>query len=185
VAAARYSAGSDQPAGSFEQVMLPHLDAAYNLARWLMRDPTQAEDVVQDAVVRALNYFASYKGGDARAWLLRIVRNAAYGAMANSRQGATTSLDAGEDGLAPALQLADTADDPEAALHRRQGVAQLNEAIEALPPELRECLVLHELEELSYKDVAQITGVPIGTVMSRLWRARRALIKHHAQGGHE
>ena len=166
-------------AGTFEQIVLPHLDAAYNLARWIVRDPTLAEDVVQDAAVRALSYFATYKGGDARSWLLRIVRNAAYTTMAGRRQGIMTSLDEGEH---PGLEIADTADDPEAALGRLQGFARLDDALAALPPELRECLVLHELEELSYKQVAQITGVPIGTVMSRLWRARRALISRHAEG---
>jgi RNA polymerase sigma-70 factor (ECF subfamily) len=169
----------DPPAGTFEQIVLPHLDAAYNLARWLVRDPSLAEDVVQDAAVRALNYFSSYKGGDARSWLLRIVRNTAYTTMAACRQGVTASLDDDEH---PALEIADTADDPEAALGRVQSVARLDEALAALPPELRECLVLHELEELSYKQVAHITGVPIGTVMSRLWRARRALIGRRAEG---
>ncbi|MGD0106258.1 MAG: sigma-70 family RNA polymerase sigma factor [Rhodopila sp.] len=171
--------------GTFEQTIMPHFDAAYNLARWLVHDPTLAEDVVQDAVLRALRYFGSYKGGDARAWLLQIVRNTAYGLLATRRQSATTSLDTSavmEDGEAPVLQIADPADDPEAALGRREGFARLDEALAALPAELRECLVLHELEELSYKQVAQVTGVPIGTVMSRLWRARRALIRHQAQG---
>jgi RNA polymerase sigma-70 factor (ECF subfamily) len=167
----------DPPTGTFEQIVLPHLDAAYNLARWLVRDPSLAEDVVQDAAVRALSYFASYKGGDARSWLLRIVRNAAYTAMGAQRH--TTSLD---DGEKPGIEIADSADDPEAALGRRQSFARLDDALAALPPELRECLVLHELEELSYKQVAHITGVPIGTVMSRLWRARRALIGRQAEG---
>jgi RNA polymerase sigma-70 factor (ECF subfamily) len=162
-----------------EQVILPHLDAAYNLARWLVRDPVLAEDAVQDAAVRALSYFASFKGGDARAWLLRIVRNSALSLLAARRQGATTSLD---DGATEHGEIADTADDPEAALVRREGYARLDEALAALPAELRECLVLHELEELSYKQVAEITGVPIGTVMSRLWRARRALFGEQAGG---
>jgi RNA polymerase sigma-70 factor (ECF subfamily) len=162
-----------------EQVILPHLDAAYNLARWLVRDPVLAEDAVQDAAVRALSYFASFKGGDARAWLLRIVRNSALSLLAARRQGAAASLD---DGATEHSEIADTADDPEAALHRREGYARLDEALAALPAELRECLVLHELEELSYKQVAEITGVPIGTVMSRLWRARRALFGQQAGG---
>lgn len=168
-----------QPA-TVEQVILPHLDAAYNLARWLLRDPVLAEDAVQDAAVRALSYFASFKGGDARAWLLRIVRNSAYSLLAARRQGAATSLDDG--GAAGDAEIADTADDPEAALSRRQRSARLDEALAALPAELRECLVLHELEELSYRQVAEITGVPIGTVMSRLWRARRALFGQQAEG---
>jgi RNA polymerase sigma-70 factor (ECF subfamily) len=172
-------------AETVDQIVLPHLDAAYNLARWLVRDPALAEDVVQDAALRALSYFASYKGGDARAWLLRIVRNSAYSMLAARRQGVTTSLDdtgMTEEGESPVLQIADPADDPEAAFGRREGFARLDEALAALPAELRECLVLHELEELSYKQVAHITGVPIGTVMSRLWRARRALIGQQAKG---
>jgi RNA polymerase sigma-70 factor (ECF subfamily) len=164
----------------FEQIVLPHLDAAHNLARWLVADATLAEDVVQDAVVRALNYFGTYKGGDARAWLLRIVRNTAYTALGARKRGGMMSLDSADPGADgedhPAMQVADPADDPEAALAHRQDMARLGQALAALPVELRECLVLHELEALSYKDIAQVTGVPIGTVMSRLWRARRALM---------
>ena len=172
--------------GDFEQVVLPHLNAAYNLARWLMGDSTLAEDVVQDAVLRALSYFGSYKGGDARAWLLRIVRNAAYAVLATRRRGSMTSLDdAGlnADGEPFAMEIADPADDPEMTLSRSEGFARLDQVLAALPAELRECLVLHELEELSYKEVAHITGVPIGTVMSRLWRARQALISSQSKGG--
>jgi RNA polymerase sigma factor (sigma-70 family) len=168
----------------FEQVVLPHLDAAYNLARWLVRDPTLAEDVVQDAAVRALGYFGSYRGGDGRAWLLRIVRNAAYTAIAaRNRDSASTLEDAGpgSDCEPVALRAADPADDPEAALARRQDLGKLDRALAALPVELRECIVLRELEELSYKEVAQVTGLPIGTVMSRLWRARRALMQGQAK----
>ncbi len=162
-------------ASEFEEAVLPHLDAAYNLARWLVRDRASAEDVVQDAMVRALSYFRSYRGGDARAWLLRIVRNEAYGALAAHKRRATTSLEDIGDGDAPALQVADPAANPEVALARREGLAQLEQALSALPIELRECLVLRELEELSYKEIGHVTGVPIGTVMSRLWRARQAL----------
>jgi RNA polymerase sigma factor (sigma-70 family) len=172
--------------GDFEQVVLPHLNAAHNLARWLVGDATLAEDVVQDAALRALSYFGSYRGGDGRAWLLRIVRNAAYGALAARRRSGAASLDdAGltADGESTARQIADPADDPEAALVRREGFARLDQALAALPAELRECLVLRELEELSYKEVAHVTGVPIGTVMSRLWRARQALMGSQAKGG--
>ncbi len=166
-------------AASFEQVVLPHLDAAHNLARWLVGDSSLAEDVVQDAALRAFGHFGTYRGGDARAWLLRIVRNVAYGALAARKRGGTISLDgAGADAgdAHPALQVADPAHDPEAALEHCEGLGQLEQALAALPAELRECLVLRELEELSYKEIGDVIGAPIGTVMSRLWRARRAML---------
>ncbi len=176
-------------AAEFERIVLPHLDAAHNLARWLVGDAALAEDVVQDAAVRALDYFGSYRGGDPRAWLLRIVRNTAYGALASRRQGMAASLDAPapgrNDGETAALQVPDPAEGPEAALARREDFARLDQALAALPLELRECLVLRELEELSYKDVAHVTGVPVGTVMSRLWRARRALVQWQSRAGGE
>ena len=173
-------------AAAFERVVLPHLDAAHNLARWLVRDASLAEDVVQDGVVRALGYFGSYRGGDARAWLLRIVRNVAYGALAARKRGRTVSLDdtgPETDDAHPALQVADPAQDPEAALGRCEGLSQLQQALAALPAELRECLVLRELEELSYKEISDVIGVPVGTVMSRLWRARRAMLGRKAEEG--
>lgn len=172
-------------AAEFEQVVLPHLDAAHNLARWLVRDAALSEDVVQDAMVRALGYFASYRGGDPRAWLLRIVRNVAYGALAARSRGRTVSLDGAgpEAGSAcPALQVADPALDPEAAAAHGEDLTHLGRALAALPLELRECLVLRELEELSYREIGHVTGVPIGTVMSRLWRARRALMHRGSRG---
>ena len=170
----------------FERVVLPHLDAAHNLAHWLVGDATLAEDVVQDAALRAFGYFGSYRGGDARAWLLRIVRNAAYGALAARKRGGTVSLGGAgpdTDEAHPALQVADPAHDPEAALNHCEGLTQLDQALAALPVELRECLVLRELEELSYKEIGHVTGVPIGTVMSRLWRARRAMMPIQVEGG--
>jgi RNA polymerase sigma-70 factor (ECF subfamily) len=167
-------------AGNFEQLIMPHLDGAYNLARWLTNDGATAEDVVQDAVLRALTYFGSYKGGNPRAWFLRIVRNVAYSVHAAARRGGTTSLD--DTGLTAegnpfAMEIADPADDPEVTLCRAEGFLRLDQALAALPAELRECLVLHELEEFSYEEVAHITDVPIGTVMSRLWRARQILMR--------
>jgi RNA polymerase sigma-70 factor (ECF subfamily) len=166
-------------AAAFEQVVLPHLDAAHTLARWLVRDPSRAEDVVQDSVVRALSYFGSYRGGDGRAWFLRIVRNVAYSALAARRPVAETVPvgTAPEDPDDTVEQLADDADDPEQALARRERLERLDEALAALPAPFRECLVLRELEELSDEEIGRVVGVPIGTVMSRLWRARQALLR--------
>jgi RNA polymerase sigma factor (sigma-70 family) len=170
---------------TFEDVVLPHLDAAYNIAHWLVGDATLAEDVVQDATIRALRYFGSYRGGNAKAWLLRIVRNTAHEARAVQHRHRAVSLDgaAPEDNEAIAApEVPDPADDPEAALARRERHATLDRALAALPVDLRECLVLRELEELSYKEIAQVTGVPVGTVMSRLWRARQSLAAVQLEG---
>ena len=158
---------------AFARVALPHLDAAFTLARWLMRDRAVAEDVVQDALVRAMTYFSSYRGTNPRAWLLQIVRNTAYSRMAQSKIAQEESLDADTNHD----RLADPAPDPEAAAISREGQAMLTVALAALAPELRECLVLRELEDLSYRDIARITEVPVGTVMSRLFRARQALLR--------
>jgi RNA polymerase sigma-70 factor (ECF subfamily) len=157
-------------AAAFARIALPHLDAAYNLARWLVRDPTLAEDVVQDAMLRGLTYVRSFRGDNPRAWLLQIVRTAAYTRLACRRAGREMPLDP-----EPAAELADDADDPEAALWQRERHATLEQALAALPADLREVIVLRELEEMSYRDIARVVGVPLGTVMSRLWRARRAL----------
>lgn len=159
----------------FESLVLPHLDAAYNLARWLVRDPVAADDVVQEAAVRALTYFASFRGDNARGWFLQIVRNAAYASMKLDRGLRTVSLAAGDDTQSAAPEPVDPADDPEKNLLKTQAHAGLDRLLAGLPVELRETIVLRELEELAYKDIAQITDVPIGTVMSRLWRARRLL----------
>jgi len=181
----RWRLRPDPSETGFERVVLPHLDSAHNVARWLVRDAGLAEDVVQEAVLRALSYFSSFRGGDARPWLLRIVRNVAYRVLAERKQRAETSFDEGHDRSgedAPALYVPDPADDPEAALTRRQDLKQLDRALAALSAEQRECLVLKELEGLSYKEIAQVTGVPIGTVMSRLSRARRSLMGCRSEG---
>jgi RNA polymerase sigma-70 factor (ECF subfamily) len=164
--------------GDFEQVMLPHLDAAYNLARWLVRDSSIAEDVVQDAYERACKYFAAFRGGSGRAWLLQIVRNAAYSTLKARRRRMEVSLGSGlraadEDGVD--MDIPDSSLDPEATLAQRQDLAALDDALNALPVAWRECLILREVEALSYKEMARIMDVPIGTVMSRLSRARQAL----------
>jgi RNA polymerase sigma-70 factor (ECF subfamily) len=164
--------------GDFEQVMLPHLDAANNLARWLVRDSSIAEDVVQDAYERACKYFAAFRGGSGRAWLLQIVRNAAYSMLKAQRRRMEVSLSGGthaadEDGVD--VDIPDSSSDPEATLAQRQDLAALDDAINALPVAWRECLILREVEAFSYKEMARIMDVPIGTVMSRLARARQAL----------
>jgi RNA polymerase sigma-70 factor, ECF subfamily len=167
----------------FAELALPHLDAAYNLARWLTRDPTDASDVVQEAMLRALRFFGSYRGGSAKSWLLTIVRNTAIDWMRANRPVhiAPPPLDDSD----PLENIPAEGDDPEAALIRIGDREQLNRLIAALPAEFRECLVLREMEELSYKEIAAVTGVPLGTVMSRLSRARllmqRALIRENAQ----
>lgn len=169
--------GSDN---AFAAVALPHLDAAFNLARWLTGSRADAEDVVQEAMVRALTYFPSFRGGSSRAWILQIVRNTAYGAL-KARRGERVTGPAGFDEAA-VEEIADPSDDPEKSLIMSDDLARVDAMIEGLPVELRETLVLRELEELSYRDIAQITSVPIGTVMSRLWRARKMLARAAAQG---
>jgi RNA polymerase sigma factor (sigma-70 family) len=155
---------------SFEEVVLPHLDAAFNYARWLTKNDADAEDVVQDAYVRALRYFSSLRGEDARAWLLTIVRNTWYGRFPR-RAGQDAATDADDN----PENRADRGPDPEAQMIQQQTVEQVRRALETLPADFREMLVLRELEGLSYKEIAAIVGIPIGTVMSRLARARERL----------
>ena len=155
----------------FERLALPHLDAAYNLARWLTRNDSDAEDVVQDAYLRAYKYFASFRGENFRAWLLAVVRRAAYDWMHRNRPSEVVS-NADMDLEAVAGEADDS---PETALLRRADEKMVNEMIAALPAPFREVVVLRELQELSYKEIAEIAGVPVGTVMSRLARARALL----------
>ena len=151
----------------FEQHVLPHLDAAFNLARWLTRNDHDAQDVVQDAMLRAYRFYDGLRG-EPRPWLLAIVRNACFSWLQANRPADMTTLDeAGHEEL--------EADGPETLAARSLDRRMLNEAIAALPVQFREVLILRELEDLSYKDIARITDVPIGTVMSRLARARRLL----------
>ena len=158
------------PHRAFEDVVLPHLDAAFNYARWLTKNDADAEDVVQDASVRALRFFSSLRGEDARAWLFTIVRNTWYGRFPRRAGGGVTTV-ADED----ADTRADVSLDPEGQLIQQQTVEQVRRALEALPTDFREVLVLRELEGLSYKEIAGIVGIPLGTVMSRLARARERL----------
>jgi RNA polymerase sigma-70 factor (ECF subfamily) len=154
----------------FEQTVLPHLDAAYNLARWLTRNDQDAEDVVQDAFVRALRFFGGFRGGDARAWLLAIVRNTSYDFLRRHRpQEVTDAFD--EEIHSTAVQSAT----PETQLIRRGDQVLVRQALEQLPLPWREVIILRELEELSYKEIAEVSGIRIGTVMSRLARARARL----------
>jgi RNA polymerase sigma factor (sigma-70 family) len=157
----------------FEQCVLPHLDAAYNLARWLTRNDHDAEDVVQDAFLRAFRFFDGVRG-DARPWLLAIVRNSCFTWLKTNRPAELAGgFDEEQDSAFEAAERADAGPEALAALNMNRRT--LNEAISALPAVFREVLVLRELQELSYKEIARIVDAPIGTVMSRLARARRLL----------
>ncbi|MFN7943870.1 MAG: sigma-70 family RNA polymerase sigma factor [Blastocatellia bacterium] len=154
----------------FEQAVLPHLDAAYNLARWLTRNDHDAEDVVQEAYLRALKFFGGFRGGDGRAWLLTIVRHTCYTWLAQNRKHELTA-DADEE----AQEVESHDPNPETALLQSMDQQMLKQALEALPVEFREVIILRELEGLSYKEIADLASLPVGTVMSRLARARRRL----------
>lgn len=158
-----------------------HLDSAWSLALWLVRDRPLAEEVVQDAAERALRYAASFRGGtnEVRAWFLQIVRTAAVDALSRRGNRPALSLPLPDDDTGDGGLIAD-APDPEEAFALSQSIRALDEAIGALPAEWRECLVLRELEGLSYREIARVAGVPMGTVMSRLWRARQALLAWRA-----
>jgi RNA polymerase sigma-70 factor (ECF subfamily) len=154
----------------FEDAILPHLDAAYTLARYLTRDVHDAEDAVQDAFLRAIRYFGGFRGGDGRAWLLAIVRNVCYGLRRRHRKDRlTTEFDE------ELHSEANEAEDPGAEVLRTTTRESLEEAVDQLPDEFREVIVLRELQGLSYKEIGDVVGVPVGTVMSRLSRARRRL----------
>lgn len=163
-----------QSRARFESLVLPHLDAAYNLARWLTRNSHDAEDVVQEAMLRALRYVDSLRGAAARPWLLTIVRRTCYDWLASNRPA---EIDPSAD---PELQSAAseaTGPGPEEIASRRAEASALAHAIAALPLGFREVLILRELEELSYKEISRIVDIPVGTVMSRLARARGMLQK--------
>ncbi len=159
---------SENPA--FESVMLPHLDAAYNFARWLTRNDADAEDVVQEAYLRALRFFGGFRGGDSRAWLLTIVRNTCYTWLQRNRaQDLSTAFD--EEIHSDAAEGAS----PEELLLQDADQRLLREALEELPVEFREAVVLREIEGMSYKEIADVAQISIGTVMSRLSRGRERL----------
>jgi len=155
----------------FDEIVLPHLDAAHNLARWLVRSSDEAEEVVQEACLRALRYWRTFRGGNARAWLLRIVRTTAFSWLQKNRaqQLATEFNEEIHSEGGEALN-------PETLLLQRADTQWLEQAMNQLPVRLREVLMLRELEGLSYKEIAEVVGVPIGTVMSTLFRARERLL---------
>jgi RNA polymerase sigma-70 factor, ECF subfamily len=155
-------------APNFDEVVLPHLDAAYRLARWLIANEHDAEDVVQEACLRALRYFRTFSGGNSRAWFLRIVRNTCYGWHSHMRHLATDVFDEDQhSGTTPKI-------DPETLTLQAANVALIEHAMTELPARFRELLVLRELEGLSYQELADVLGIPIGSVMSGLSRARQA-----------
>jgi RNA polymerase sigma-70 factor, ECF subfamily len=154
----------------FEQVVLPHLDAAYNLARWLVGSPADADDVVQEAFLRALRFFDGFRGGDSRAWLLKIVRNTSYSWVRKNRPAQLA------DEFDETVHSGDkTIEDAEAKLLSGVESERVRRALETLPSAFREILVLREIEGLSYKEISEVTGVAMGTVMSSLSRARQKL----------
>jgi RNA polymerase sigma-70 factor (ECF subfamily) len=156
---------------AFDETVLPHLDAAFNYARWLTRNDAEAEDVVQDACVRAMRFFSSLRDDDARAWFFTIVRNTWH----SRRARRTSVMEAAQVNRTPEEQ-PDAALDPEARLLQQHTVTRVRAALDELPVDFREAIVLREIEGLSYKEIAAVVQVPIGTVMSRLARARERLL---------
>ena len=154
----------------FEEIALPHLSAAYNLARWLLHNDHDAEDVVQEAYLRAFKYFGGYRGGESRTWLLTIVRNTSYSWLQRNRaRELTDSIDETQEEVALDFS------NPESRLLEHTDARMVREALAELPLEFREVMVMRELEELSYREIATVADLPIGTVMSRLARGRKRL----------
>jgi RNA polymerase sigma-70 factor (ECF subfamily) len=162
------------PQAQFEQVVMPHLDAAYNLARWLTGNHHDAEDIVQEACVRAMRFAGGFRGGNGRAWLLAIVRNMTYTWLKKNRPNVIISMD--DDELAEI-------EDPRGPTFERLDAGVLRAALGELPVEFREAIVLRDIEGFSYKEIAEVAEVPMGTVMSRLARARRQLQDYLGQKG--
>ena len=167
------------PQRQFEQVVAPHLDAAYNLARWLAGNEHDAEDIAQEACLRAFRFLGGFRGGNARSWLLTIVRNTAYTWLKQNRPQAIVSI--AEDELHE-IEDPDALRNHSSALHHADRDV-LRAALEELPTEFREVLILRELEGLSYKEISEVADAPIGTVMSRLARARKQLQDFLAKKG--
>jgi RNA polymerase sigma-70 factor (ECF subfamily) len=168
------------PVDDLKRLILPHLDGAYNLARYLTRDPVLSDDAVQDAMVRAFRAFGQFRGDSARAWLFAIVRNCCRTAQAG--QGGAVSLvihesAMSEEAVAQLKEHADPAPTPEEEVQRKDVIGRVREAVEAIPEPFREAVVLRDLEDLSYAEIAEVTAVPVGTVMSRLARGRAMLAK--------
>src|SRR5256886_3357617 len=163
----------------FEETVLPHLDAAYNLARWLTRNEHDADDVVQEASLRAFKYWTGFSGRDCRSWLLAIVRNTFYTWLRQRSIQPELTADGEVD------DIDDGTPNPESMVLQNADREMLRAALEDLPVEFREAIVLREMEGLSYKEIADIAGVPIGTVMSRLARARNRLHSYMAKSASE
>jgi RNA polymerase sigma-70 factor, ECF subfamily len=171
----------------FERCVSPHVDAAYNLARWLTRNEHDAQDVFQEALLRAFRFFDDFRGADSRGWMLKIVRNTCFTWLQANRRSEVIAVDANDLSEIPPPVYGGSGDDPETLALRRTTAVELNDALAELPAPLREVVVLREIEGLSYKEIAVVIDAPIGTVMSRLARGRadlrRTLRQSHCQGG--
>jgi|KBSMisStandDraft_5_1062788.scaffolds.fasta_scaffold80125_2 RNA polymerase sigma-70 factor (ECF subfamily) len=167
--ALRRTDSGSAPGSSFDEVVLPHLDAAYRLARWLLRNDHDAEDAVQEAALKAFRYFRTFSGGNGRAWFFKIVRNTCYG-RGGSRP--VTPTDQFDEELHSSLR---PTSDPETLFIHSADIALIERTMCSLPEHYREVLVLREVENLSYRELADVMDIPVGTVMSRLSRARQAL----------
>ena len=171
----------DEKRRRFELLVLPHLDAGLNLARWLTHNDHDAQDVVQEAFVRAIRFVEGFRGDNARAWLLRIVRNTCFSWLKENRPADLIAFDDADSALHEIA--APAADEPPSIAMRNADRQRINEAIAALPIVFREVLVLRELEDFSYKEIARIADIPVGTVMSRLARARGLMQQALLPGG--
>ena len=170
----------------FEQIFSSHLDAAYNFARWLTRDERNAEDVTQEACLRAFKSLESFHGGDGRAWLFAIVRNTYYTWLKKSRaERSSVSFDEENMAAGELAELESVAGPVDLGLEQQDAKRLVNAALGQLPEEFREVVVLRELEDLSYKEIAAIAGIPLGTVMSRLARGRKLLLEHLSRAQRE